>query len=72
MAGSYSEYMGGMDENGHEAKDNFTRYDTSMSLRLEGAKGIGDSRLNEIMRIIEKYTTAKDPSTVVCGCNIKL
>ena len=25
MEGSYSEYIGGMDENGHEAKDNYQR-----------------------------------------------
>lgn len=42
MEGSYFEYLGGMDENGHEAKDNFAQYDTSMSLRLEGAKVISE------------------------------
>ena len=42
MEGTYSEYLGGMDENGHEAKDNFAQYDTSLSLRLEGAKVISE------------------------------
>ena len=42
MEGTYSEYLGGMDENGHEAKDNFQQYDTSLSLRLEGAKVISE------------------------------
>ncbi|MBO6309844.1 MAG: DUF3848 domain-containing protein [Oribacterium sp.] len=42
IEGSYSEYIGGMDENGHEAKDNYQQYDTSLSLRLEGAKVISE------------------------------
>ena len=42
MKGTYSEYIGGMDENGHEAKDNYQQYDTSLSLRLEGAKVISE------------------------------
>ncbi|MBQ4486056.1 MAG: DUF3848 domain-containing protein, partial [Oscillospiraceae bacterium] len=43
IEGSYSEYIGGMDENGHEAKDNYQQYDTSLSLRLEGAKVISET-----------------------------
>ena len=43
IEGSYSEYIGGMDENGHEAKDNYQQFDTSLSLRLERAKVISET-----------------------------